>query len=129
MRVDGYIQHLARMHKALGDETRLRIVHLLAQGGELCVCDIESILDVSQSKVSRHLSYLKQAGIVQDRRHGTWAYYRIAAEISPVLRVVLRELRKALAGDPDARRDLERAGTYQRTAGCAPLSMTRSARS
>ena len=129
MRIDGYIDLLARVHKALGDETRLRIVHLLAREGELCVCDMESILQVSQSKVSRHLSCLKQAGIVEDRRHGTWGYYRIASDTPPVVRGALREIGEALAGDGAARADLARAAEYRRVADCAPVSVARSARS
>lgn len=66
-----------RIFKALADETRLRIVALLTRG-ELCVCDLMSILDLPQSTVSRHLAYLRNAGLVTDRRQGVWMYYRLA---------------------------------------------------
>jgi ArsR family transcriptional regulator len=61
----------------LADRTRLRILNLLL-GGELCGCDIEHVLDVSQSNVSRHLNQLKRAGLVVDRRQGYRVFYRLA---------------------------------------------------
>jgi ArsR family transcriptional regulator, arsenate/arsenite/antimonite-responsive transcriptional repressor len=60
----------------LGDETRMRIVALLSHG-ELCVCHLESALDLNQSTASRHLGILKAAGVVDSRRDGTWVYYRL----------------------------------------------------
>jgi ArsR family transcriptional regulator len=66
-----------RMFRAFADETRLRILHALA-GGELCVCDIMKVLGAPQSKVSRHLGYLKRAGLVSDRRDSLWRYYALA---------------------------------------------------
>ena len=67
----------AQIFKALGDETRLRIMALLVKARELCVCDIMAALNLPQSTVSRHLSYLRNAGLVIDRRQGIWMYYRI----------------------------------------------------
>ena len=66
-----------QMLKALSDETRLRILHLLCQG-ELCVCRIEEILGVGQSRASRHLAHLRNAELVRDRREGQWVYYSLA---------------------------------------------------
>ena len=71
---------IAQTFKALGDETRLRIVALLLSGQELCVCDIMAALDLPQSTVSRHLSYLRNTGLVDDRRQGIWMYYTINKE-------------------------------------------------
>ena len=70
----------AQIFKALGDETRLRIIALLVSGQELCVCDIMAALELPQSTVSRHLSYLRNAGLVDDRRQGIWMYYTISKE-------------------------------------------------
>jgi len=67
--------------KALGDETRLRILGLLSQG-ELCVCDIIEVLSLPQSTASRHLSYLKNSKWVTGNRRGKWMYYRIDNAIS-----------------------------------------------
>lgn len=119
MRVSEYtVASLAQFYKALGDETRLRIVHLLAHRGELCVCDVESILDISQSKASRHLTYLRHAGIVEDRRDGTWVYYRVVNG-DPTLGGAVRELKKALREDAQAQHDLAAAEKSCRTSSCA----------
>ena len=65
-----------RVFRALSDPTRLRILNLLLQG-ELCVCDIVNTLKVAQPFASRHLAYLKQAGLVDARREGLWMYYKL----------------------------------------------------
>lgn len=65
--------------KALSDETRLRMINLLYVR-ELCVCDIMETLQISQTKASRHLSYLKSAGLVEDRKHAQWVYYSLAED-------------------------------------------------
>ncbi|NLO88783.1 MAG: winged helix-turn-helix transcriptional regulator [Clostridia bacterium] len=62
--------------KALSDETRLRIINLLYEK-ELCVCDIKETLKITQTKASRHLSYLKNAGLVEDRKQAQWVYYSL----------------------------------------------------
>ena len=68
---------LATIFKALSDETRLRIIKLLEQG-ELCVCDITAALDMVQPKVSFHLSALKEAGLIKDRKSGKWIHYSLS---------------------------------------------------
>jgi ArsR family transcriptional regulator len=70
------MQEILNIFKALSDETRLRILKLL-EGGDLCVCDIFSALDMVQPKVSFHLSVLKEAGLIADRKEGRWVHYRI----------------------------------------------------
>jgi ArsR family transcriptional regulator len=71
-----------QMFKALGDETRLRILGLLSQG-ELCVCDIMEVLKLPQSTVSRHLAYLKNSNWVSGTRRGKWMYYQFDGAIAP----------------------------------------------
>jgi len=73
------MKELAKKLKALGDSTRLRILNLLFYG-ELCVCDIQHVLEMSQPLVSRHLSYLKNAGLVSDRRDGFRVFYKLVEE-------------------------------------------------
>jgi ArsR family transcriptional regulator len=65
------------LFRAFADRTRLRILHMLADG-ELCVCDIVGVLGVPQPKASRHLAYLRRAGLVTARKEGLWSYYRLA---------------------------------------------------
>jgi ArsR family transcriptional regulator len=67
---------LARLFAALADPTRLRLLHLM-DGAEVCVCYFVEILGQSQPKISRHLAYLRNAGIVRARREGKWMHYRI----------------------------------------------------
>lgn len=70
------MKNLINTLKALSDETRLRIVNLLYER-ELCVCDIMEALKITQTKASRHLNYLRNAGMVSDRKHAQWVYYSI----------------------------------------------------
>ena len=70
-----------RLYKCLSEETRLSIMLLLLQEGELCVCEMTAVLEVSQPKVSRHLAELRRCGLLQDRRDGQWVHYRLSAEL------------------------------------------------
>jgi ArsR family transcriptional regulator, arsenate/arsenite/antimonite-responsive transcriptional repressor len=70
------MNELVAIFKALSDETRLRVIKLLEEG-ELCVCDITAALDMSQPKVSFHLSTLKDAGLIKDRKQGKWIHYSL----------------------------------------------------
>ena len=73
--------------KACADGTRLRLLHLLAQR-EMCVCELVAVLDMPQGKVSRHLAVLKRAGLVQDRREGTWMHYSLSPPSSSLMRLL-----------------------------------------
>jgi ArsR family transcriptional regulator len=86
----------AALFRALADETRLYMLALMRQNGELCVCDLEIVLQIGQSKASRHLRYLLNAGLVQDRRAAVWIYYRIAGELSPAQRSILDSVEQLL---------------------------------
>lgn len=66
-----------QLFKALSDSTRLRMLLLLLKHGELCVCDLMESLQIPQSTASRHLALLRNAGLVDGQRHGTWMYYKI----------------------------------------------------
>src|SRR6478752_1998451 len=73
---------LARMFKALSDPVRLRLLSLIAShaGGEACVCDISGSFDVSQPTISHHLKVLREAGLLNCERRGTWVYYRVVPD-------------------------------------------------
>lgn len=69
----------ARMMKALADETRIKILDLVAGAGDdLCACEIEAFFDLSQPTISHHLKILREAGIVEAEKRGQWVYYRLA---------------------------------------------------
>jgi ArsR family transcriptional regulator len=92
------VRPLTRLFRALGDETRVRMVALLAHG-ELCVCHIETALDLNQSTASRQLGILKSAGIVDSRRDGTWVYYRIAEQEHETVSQALAVVTKAFGAE------------------------------
>jgi ArsR family transcriptional regulator len=71
---------LASLFKALADPTRVAIVNRLAAGEECCVCDLTAVFDLSQPTVSHHLRILRDAGLIEAERRGTWAYYRLVPE-------------------------------------------------
>ncbi len=82
-------QQMAALLKACADQTRLRLLHLMAREGEVCVCHLVDVLGANQPKVSRHLAYLKRAGLVNDRKDGLWVHYRLTDALSEHARRVL----------------------------------------
>lgn len=98
------MRDLADTFKALSDETRLQIMALLLDNEELCVCDFVGTLDLTQSKASRHLRYLFNAGLVEDRREGLWMHYRLSSRLTPQQKVLVKALANAL--DPAATDEL-----------------------
>jgi len=86
---------LERWFKGLADVTRLRILNLLSQG-KLCGCDIQYVLGTTQSNISRHLTYLKNCGLLQDRRSGYRVYYHLAVSVSLEHRLLFDYLGHAL---------------------------------
>ena len=101
------VRSISRFFRALGDETRLRIVALLSHG-ELCVCHFQEALGLSQPNISRHLAVLRAAGIVEDRRKGNWVYYRLLPQENEDRERHLRSLVGSFAGQPILRRDVDR---------------------
>ena len=95
------------LFRALADGTRLRLLNMMS-GGEVCVCFFVEILGEGQPKISRHLAYLRRAGIVKARRDGKWMHYRIVPPPDPNAAEVLRGVMAWLAGEPAMRRDRER---------------------
>lgn len=98
------VKPLTRLFRALGDETRLRIVALLSHG-ELCVCHIEKALDLNQSNTSRQLGILKSAGVVDSRRIGTWVHYAVSPQEHDVVAKALAVLTKAFGAERALERD------------------------
>lgn len=82
---------LARMFKALGDPVRLRLLSMVAShdGGEACVCDLIPAFDLSQPTISHHLKVLREAGLMECERRGTWVYYRVVPAALVQLSAVL----------------------------------------
>ncbi|MBS1914135.1 MAG: metalloregulator ArsR/SmtB family transcription factor [Bacteroidetes bacterium] len=93
--------------RALADRTRLRLLNLMSDG-EICVCFFTEILDESQPKVSRHLAYLRRAGIVASRREGKWMHYRMQEPAEERARALLRATVDSLRNDPAMQRDRQK---------------------
>lgn len=92
------------LFRALADPTRLRLINLMS-GGEICVCFFVEVLGTNQPKISRHLAYLKRAGIVSARREGKWISYRISTPDNPHAARVLSDVQAWLAQDKEMQRE------------------------
>jgi ArsR family transcriptional regulator len=93
--------------RALADRTRLRLLHLMG-ADEVCVCFFVEILKTNQPKISRHLAYLRRAGIVDARRDGQWMHYRIVEPSDTDAARVLQSVMTWLVNDPEMQRDRQR---------------------
>jgi ArsR family transcriptional regulator len=111
------ISEMETLFKALADTTRLRILGLLLTG-EVCVCHIHESLKITQPKASRHLAYLRRAGLVETRRDGLWINYRMATLADPVLGAIADAVRHALTHVDLVHKDAQRL--EKRTGCCLP---------
>src|SRR6185503_5037461 len=100
------VDQLESLFKALADKTRLRILALLGKN-EVCVCHIHDSLGLPQPTVSRHLAYLRRAGLVDVRRDGVWMHYQVARSLGPNVQTVLDAAVDAVARVPATTRDLK----------------------
>jgi len=103
------------LFRALADPTRLRLLNLIADR-EICVCYFVEILRIGQPKISRHLAYLRRAGMVAARREGKWMHYRLAIPKDQAAASILRETLKHLRENPEMKRDISRLSS----ACCSP---------
>jgi ArsR family transcriptional regulator len=117
------LDQLETVFSALADRTRLRILGLLLTG-EVCVCHIHEALRISQPKASRHLAYLRNAGLVTARRDGLWMHYRLTELPDGVLEAVRQSTSHVLGHVESIQRDLER---LQKATGCDPPGIGTSA--
>src|SRR2546421_7465856 len=98
------------LFKALADRTRLRLLSLMGDD-EVCVCYFVEVLKTNQPKISRHLAYLKRAGLVTARREGKWMHYRISEPSDPQAKEVLDRSLDLVASDPQMQKDRKRLVT------------------
>jgi ArsR family transcriptional regulator len=98
---------MEQFFRALADRTRLRLLNLMGDG-EVCVCFFVQVLGVSQPKISRHLAYLRRAGVVASRREGKWMHYRQVEPAGETKARVFGEVRAWLREEREMRRDRER---------------------
>jgi ArsR family transcriptional regulator, arsenate/arsenite/antimonite-responsive transcriptional repressor len=84
----------SQIFRACADESRLRILHLIFSNGEMCISDLEKILEFTQAKTSRHLIYLKNSGILSYRRYNHWVFYQVKDEVGEILKQIFSFLNK-----------------------------------
>ncbi|MCX5822098.1 MAG: metalloregulator ArsR/SmtB family transcription factor [Deltaproteobacteria bacterium] len=96
------MKQAASFFKVLADEARLKMLWLLFNQKELCVCDFMAVLEITQSKASRHLRTLYKAGLVTDRRAGQWGYYSLRPAEDFLTRECLETLRTAFTSNAEA---------------------------
>ena len=111
------LDQLSQRFKALSDPIRVRILHLLLQEESFCVCDLVDILQLKQSTVSRHLAYLKNAGLVESWREGVWMHYSVCQANLGFLN--LEQLETLFAQIEEIRQDRETLDNYQKKNLCA----------
>lgn len=112
---------LIQVMKALSDETRMRILNLL-KDGEMCVCEIEAVLDISQSNASRHLTKLTTAKIVDYYKVNKYVYYKINEDTIKEFPFINEIIRKHAANLEQCKKDLERLKKYRQSGlGCEEL--------
>ncbi len=121
------MEQLVQFFKSLSDETRLRIMILLTQG-ELCVCDLMFVLDEPQSKVSRHLAFLKHSGLANSKRAGVWMHYCLKEPADDVHRAELDFLKGKLSYLPEFRTDREKLLELKKQGGCKAMIRSKAAR-
>jgi ArsR family transcriptional regulator len=119
MKQTGVLNQIDLMFRAFSDPTRLRILHIL-QHHETCVGDLVQILDALQPKVSRHLAYLRKAGLVEARKDGLWCHYSLAAAKNPFHQNILNCLKSCFCEVPEIKADRRRAEKIQKAGGCCP---------
>ncbi|HUY92346.1 MAG TPA: metalloregulator ArsR/SmtB family transcription factor [Pirellulales bacterium] len=102
------LEATTKLLKALADPVRLRLVNLLLDGREVCVCHLHEALALPQPTVSRHLAYLRKHGIVSGRKEGLWVYYKLARATSSLHRGLLDCLNATLPDMQQLRSDQQR---------------------
>jgi ArsR family transcriptional regulator len=108
------------MFRAFSDRTRLRILHLLNEQ-EHCVGDLVAILRIAQPTASRHLAYLRRAGLVVVRKAGLWSYYSLARADDPFHEKLLHCIGSCFAEVPELLADARRARRIKKSGGCCPV--------
>ena len=111
---------------ALADKTRLRLLNLM-RGDEVCVCFFTEVLEESQPKISRHLAYLRNAGLVEARRDGKWMHYRIVRPADEAAARVLEDTLRWLESEEGMRSDYEKLAAACGAVG-APVTIARAPR-
>jgi ArsR family transcriptional regulator, arsenate/arsenite/antimonite-responsive transcriptional repressor len=112
------LQELIKAFKALGDDTRIRLLKLLEQR-ELCVCELMQALNMTQSRVSRNLGILKNVGLVKDRRDGLWVHYSLNDEAKLQIQILLGVLKDSCNDDKTIVKDIMELSKAKKLSQCS----------
>ena len=113
------MENIALIFQTLDDATRLRILALLLEEDELCVCGLVAVLQLPQSTISRQLSLLKNAGWLKDRREGVWIHYSIKRSLGSIQQFLIPLLRNFLPVTEAAGKDIEKLRSLNKGCHCA----------
>jgi ArsR family transcriptional regulator len=122
------LKETARFFKVLADEARLNMLWLLFNNRELCVCDFMEVLEITQSKASRHLAALRNAGLATDRKEGLWSYYSLCQIEDGLVAAHLKLLRENLSKRAGAKQLLMKLNAWLKTKKCGEPCFTKSNR-
>jgi ArsR family transcriptional regulator, arsenate/arsenite/antimonite-responsive transcriptional repressor len=106
------LKETSRFFKVLSDEARLKMLWLLFNNRELCVCDFMEVLEITQSKASRHLAALRNAGLATDRKEGLWSYYSLRPVENELVEAHLKLLKTSLSKQEDAKQLLTKLNVW-----------------
>lgn len=120
------MERAAELFRALGEVNRLRIMNILANRGPCCVCNLQAVLDVPQTRISKHLTVLKSAGLIRSDRVGQWVVYSLAEPLGPLQQAQIEIIQSDLPNAEGFSKDLQR---YDRLAERGRLVDCRLARS
>jgi ArsR family transcriptional regulator len=109
----------AQIFLACSDRSRLRVLNLILQNGEMCITDLERILEFTQSKTSRHLLYLKNSGILNIRKINQWSFYQIKDEVFDLIKLILQFVGR----DPILQKDQEVYKTMESNRALAGINL------
>ena len=126
------VKETARFFKVLSDEARLQMLWLLFNNRELCVCDFMEVMKITQSKASRHLAVLRNAGLATDRKEGLWSYYSLRPVEDELVEAQLKVLKASLAKRADSKQLLTKLNVWLKAKNsgetCANSDCVRTAR-
>jgi ArsR family transcriptional regulator len=114
------VQQVNLMFRAFSDRTRLRVLHVLARQGEVCVGDLVTALRIAQPMASRHLATLRRAGLVSVRREGLWKHYSLAAASSSFHKILVSCLSGCFREVPELAADVKRLERLRKKRSCCP---------
>lgn len=115
------LKETAEIFKAFSEEFRLRVLAMLADGREICVCKLSEVLKATNSKTSRHLAYLKRIKIVSARRKGQWMYYKLNPKIDAKTEKLFEAIKPFIIDNPQSKKDIKKLDELEEIKNCKTI--------